>query len=234
MQQPRPLGRGQRGIPLPPQLNAGSRARADEGSEWRRAVTRGVRRVYAVRPPLDTKRKSGVTVIRPRQFWLALLPASVLPVSAIAQVVQLQAPNENELHSAYCVSLLKLQIQFFQNGLTQAEASAKNPTTPSTPGLQELTAKARTEMRENLAKLGAARDRLQAYLLPKMMKLDSAALALAMKRGEADWQAFRVMGDRCGATCSPAKQSSACWSSCVDTALIDRIRACASPTWLPF
>ena len=115
-----------------------------------------------------------------------LLAACAVPASGIAQV-QFQTPNDNELHSAYCLSMLKSEIDLMQKELAKADAGAKSDAAASLPQeLQDYNAKQREQLREVLAKGRAAHERIRAYLLPKIMVLDPAAMGLAMKRGEAD------------------------------------------------
>lgn len=170
-----------------------------------------------------------------------LLAACIPPASAIAQITitEFQTPNDNELHSAYCMSLLSKRIEYTQKGLAQWDAGARSNNPPAPQSTREWSEKQRAEIREDLAKMIAAHDRLKSYLLPKEMVLDPSAMALATKRGEADWREYLAMTERCSAKCSPVPvppedQAKACWSSCSDAALLTRIQNCASPTWLPY
>jgi hypothetical protein len=79
-------------------------------------------------------------------------------------------------------------------------------------------------------------NRLQSYLVPRMGTLDMTALVLAGHRGEADYAELKAMTDRCSLKCGgpPDDKWSACTKSCWDNDLIARVRACTTPTWLPF
>jgi hypothetical protein len=81
--------------------------------------------------------------------------------------------------------------------------------------------------------------RLNLYLLPKLNTLDSVPIAAATNRGYEDVHAFRAMADRCATECAPDQAVpnqtvSSCVSSCQNTDLFKRVKACADPTWLPF
>jgi hypothetical protein len=73
-------------------------------------------------------------------------------------------------------------------------------------------------MHEELAKLQSAKDRIDSYMVPRLMTLEPASMELAMNRGDADWQAFLAQAA----------------AGHVDEGLGARIRACADPNWLPF
>ena len=130
---------------------------------------------------------------------------------------KLQAtPSDNDLRSAYCVAVLKGQIPWVRDQVVAKVDGA--PTDASTPELQQANAKVRTEAHVRLERLLAAQARMAAYLRPRLNTLDSAALLLAMDRGEADWREFQTHPK----------------GAHPDAGLGNRIKACANPNWLPF
>jgi hypothetical protein len=137
-------------------------------------------------------------------------------VQSLAEGKLQATPSDNDLRSAYCVAVLKGQIPWVRD---QAEAKVDGaPTDASPPELRQANAKVRTEAHVRLERLLAAQARMAAYLSPRLNTLDSAALLLAMDRGEADWQQFQTHAK----------------GAHPDAALGHRINACANPNWLPF
>jgi hypothetical protein len=167
-----------------------------------------------------------------RPSLLALFAAylSALSAAAVAQEV---VPTDIELRSAYCVSVVKAEIAFLQREIGRVDAAAKNSPTPE---MQQYAAKMSAEGHEAMPKLAAALNRLQLYLLPSMTTRDPVALMAAMKRGEADFQEVGAMTERCSAKCNalPHDKWPSCYASCTDNDLLERVRACKTPTWLPF
>jgi len=125
-------------------------------------------------------------------------------------------PSDNDLRSAYCVAVLKGQIPWVRDQVAAKVDGA--PADASTPAPQQANAKVRTEAHARLERLLAAQARMAAYLSPRLNTLDSAALLLAMDRGEADWREFQTHAKGVHP----------------DAGLGNRIKACANPNWLPF
>ena len=124
-------------------------------------------------------------------------------------------PSDSDLRSAYCVAVLKGQIPWVrdQQVVAKVDGAAADA---STPALQQANAKVRTEAHVRLERLLAAQARMAAYLSPRINTLDSAALLLAMDRGEADWREFQTHAK----------------GAHPDAGLGSRIKACANPNWL--
>jgi hypothetical protein len=136
------------------------------------------------------------------------------------------SPNDADVHTAYCVPVLKWQIGMIR----QMARSAANPA----PLLHQWVEDARAL----LPQLQALLDRFEAYLVPRTMNLDTSLLVEASMRAESDIQQFDLQSDRCSAQClGPDKGDVAgqrsCWDACVDHGVIERIDACRSPSWLP-
>jgi hypothetical protein len=146
---------------------------------------------------------------------LAVAGLALYAVTSLAAAQQ-ATPSDNDLRSAYCVAVLKGQIPWVRDQVVAKVDSA--PTDASTPELQQANAKGRTEAHVRLERLLAAQARMAAYLSPRLNTLDSAALLLAMDRGEADWREFQTHAK----------------GTHPDAALGNRIKACANPSWLPF
>jgi hypothetical protein len=148
--------------------------------------------------------------------WWGLV---IAPLTAVGLAQSDSLPSDGELRSAYCIPVLKWQI-------TQAKSIA-------------AVANAADGPRNDLPQLESALNRLQLYLLPRIAYRDPVSLMGAQKRGEADTQELESMTQRCSARCLGAdkgnhEQQGACWNSCADSGLIDRMRACRNPSWLPF
>jgi hypothetical protein len=174
----------------------------------------------------------------PTAIVLGLL--GLTPVSA----QQAKAPSDNELRSAYCWSLLNQEIPWYRDQVV-AKADAPPPKLPWADSNRQkskellqaeaeearATEKGRAMAHEELAKLQSAKNRLDGYVLPQVRAAtDITGIAIAMSRGDADWQAF--MAQAKAASAGPAGQSPT--APHVDEALVARIRACADPNWLPF
>jgi len=172
---------------------------------------------------LPITRKPGGNMLRPHWLWLALFLACVGPASA-----QLAVPTDNELRTAYCIPVVKAQIEIENQAIAMAEGQRQSPTPEAQNLVKEIPA-----MREDLAKRQTALDRLQLYLLPKMQALDPIALTAAMHRGDADVLELKASAQRCAAKCTSAPDWNACISQC-NPDLSARVKACANPTWLPF
>ena len=161
-----------------------------------------------------------------------LLPLSLLLlVTAASAQQQYSPPTDNDLRTAYCIPVTK---QFI--GLTQRALSEIHPDKAPTPELKQSLTKAEADLRSGLAKYQANLNRMQLYLLPKLMKLEPLSIAGATHRADEDMQAVAAAAEQCGAKCNPLpeKTEAECYASCPDAALITRIRACGDPNWLPF
>jgi len=163
----------------------------------------------------------------------AALLLSVLSVST-GVTAQQKPPSEDELHSMYCVEVIRAEIDLQRHLISASDAAAASATTPA---VRQQWIDTTSELLQGLAKLEVARYRLQAYMLPRIPALDSFALATAMRQGDADFQESKFAADRCAAECNSAQpasqQPSLCSASCGDKATLSRVSACDKPTWLP-
>ena len=161
-------------------------------------------------------------------LWLSVLSVST-GVGA-----QTQPPSDDELHSMYCLEVIRAEIDLQRHLISASDAAAASA---STPALRQQWIDTSAELLQGLAKLEVVRYRLQAYMLPRIRGLDSSALATAMRQGDADFQESKVVADRCAAECYSAQganqQPLACSASCGDKATLSRVSACEKPTWLP-
>jgi hypothetical protein len=169
--------------------------------------------------------------------WPAKHLAGALLLSALSVstgvAAQQQAPSDDELRSIYCVEVLRAEIDLQHHLISASDAAAASAITPA---LRQQWIDTSAELLQGLAKLEVVRYKLQAYMLPRIRALDSAALATAMRQGDSDFQDSRIIADRCAAECNPAQTSNqqpiVCSGSCGDKALLSRISACDKPTWL--
>lgn len=160
---------------------------------------------------------------RTRNVAVAL---TALLFGSAASAQQERAPTDNELHTAYCIPVVKWGIEADQQLLSQEQHAGVD----TTASQQDLNA------------LQTVMKRLQAYLLPRWMSLDTLAIVGAMNRGKADMKELETAGDRCFRQCGSTLDSAsttpaqaACVSTCANNdPLIARTRACRNPTWLPF
>lgn len=130
---------------------------------------------------------------------LCALP--VFPDNATAQ----QAPSEQELHSLYCVEVLRTEITLQQHMISASSEAAGM----AQPELRAQWIDTSAELLRRLAKLEGALYRLQAYMLPRIPVIDPLVLAAAIRRADADHQ-----------------------ESSGDDAQLTRVSACENPTWL--
>jgi hypothetical protein len=142
----------------------------------------------------------------------ALLLSALSLTTAIA--AQQQQPSDDELHSMYCVEVIRAEIDLQHHLISASDAAAASAITPA---LRQQWIDTSVELNQGLARLEIVRYRLQVYMLPKIPALDSYALATAMRQGDADFQESRAAADRCAVECSP----------------LNRVSVCDKPTWLP-
>jgi hypothetical protein len=146
--------------------------------------------------------------------------AAVLMWLSVATAVAAgpQAPSDDELHSMYCLEVLRAEIDLQRHLISASDAAAASAITPA---VRQQWIDTSAELLQGLAKLEAARYRLQAYMLPRIPGLDSFALAAAMRQGAADFEESKAAAERCAG------------ASCADTAPLNRLSACEKPSWLP-
>ena len=130
--------------------------------------------------------------------------AILLSLMATAASAQGATPTDTDLRSAYCMAVLKGQIPWVRE-----QVGARVDAAPD-----QANAKVRAAAQAWVTKLQTAQNRIAAYLQPRLTTLDSAAMLMAMNRGEADWREFLAKGVN------------------TDEGTGVRIRACADPNWL--
>ncbi|WP_321899143.1 hypothetical protein [Paraburkholderia heleia] len=146
---------------------------------------------------------------------IAVVVCSQLPIAGFAQ--QYQPPNNVDLLAAYCVPILKSQLDFYQNSLAQ----------PSTnPKVDEFTRGLAADTQQNL-------NHVQRYVLPRMEYLDPTALLAASTQGKEDFQRALADTGQCFSTCQNNANAQQCMSSCT-TDTMQRVRRCQKLDWLPF
>lgn len=162
------------------------------------------------------------------RFSIVILFTVLASASTTAQqdAVKDPSPSDADVHTAYCVPVLKWQIGIIRQ-------MAKSPANP-VPLLHQWV----DDARQLLPQLQATLNRFEEYLVPRSMNLDTAPLVAASMRAEADIQQFGLQSDRCSAQCfGPDRgddaQQRSCWDTCVDNSVIERIGACRTPSWLP-
>ena len=169
--------------------------------------------------------------VRGQRLAGALL-LSVLSVSGSA--VAQQAPSGDELHSMYCVEVIRAEIGLQHHLISAADAAASSAPTPA---LRQQWIDTSAELLQGLERLEVVRYRLQTYMLPRISALDSLSLATAMRQGDADFRESRAVAEQCAVECNEprvnSQQSLVCSTSCSDKATLNRVSACEKPTWLP-
>ncbi|HVN46558.1 MAG TPA: hypothetical protein VMT66_15120 [Steroidobacteraceae bacterium] len=125
---------------------------------------------------------------------------------AQAQPPGAQPPSGDELHSMYCVEVLRAEIALQQHMISAATEAAGAAPSP----LREHWIDTSMELLRRLAQLEGTVYRLQLYMLPRIPGVDSLALAAAIRQANADIQES--------------------WRS---ETLLSRAAACENPPWLP-
>jgi len=151
------------------------------------------------------RRSAMWTTKRSFMVWGAVL-LSVPCAFTCNATAQPRAPSDDELRSMYCAEVLRTEITL-QHHMISASSEAAGAGQPELRGQWIDTS---AELLQGLAKLEGALYRLQLYMLPRIRTIDSLALASAIRQANADVQESRS-----------------------NDALLSRMRACESPTWLP-
>jgi hypothetical protein len=133
----------------------------------------------------------------------AVLLLALFSFTATA-TAQERAPSEAELHSIYCVEVLRAEITT-QNHMISATSEVAGEASPAS---REQLISTSSELLQRLAQLEGALRRLQVYMLPRIPGLDARALAAAIRQANADAQGS--------------------WS---DETVLNRVRACENPSW---
>ena len=118
---------------------------------------------------------------------------------------QARPPSGDELHSMYCVEVLRAEIKLQQHLISaSSEAAGLAP-----PQSREQWINTSAELLGRLVQLEGALQRLQLFMLPRIPTIDSIALATAIRQAAADVQES--------------------WTS---EPLLSRAGACENPAWL--
>jgi len=151
---------------------------------------------------------------------------------ATSAAAQQHAPSGDELRSMYCLEVVRAEIDLQHHLISAADTAAASA---ATPALRQQWIDTSAELLQGLATLELVRYRLQTYMLPRIPALDSAALAIAVRQGEADFQDSRAAADRCAVECNPQTMNPppACSAACGSESSLGRLSACYKPTWLP-
>lgn len=137
--------------------------------------------------------------------WSVGCAAVLLSALTGNATAQPRAPSDDELHSMYCVEVLRPEITLQHHLISSSEAAAV-----AQPGLREQWIDTSAELLRQLARLEGALHRLQVYMLPRIRTIDSLALASAIRQANADIH-----------------------ESSSSDAPLSRVRACENPTWVP-
>jgi len=135
----------------------------------------------------------------------AALLSAVSAFTATATAQPEVPPSDEELHSMYCVEVLRTEITLQQHLISASSEAAGM----AQPELRAQWIDTSAELLKRLAKLEGALYRLQAYMLPRIPAVDPLALAAAIRRANAD-----------------VEESSG------NDAQLTRVSACENPTWL--
>ena len=160
----------------------------------------------------------------------AAIVLTLFAATASAQT-QYQPPTDNDLRTAYCIVIVKKYVAIMEAALGEIQ-----PEKATTSELKQSLTKTQAETRDSLANSQANLNRMQLYLLPKLMSLEPLAIAGATHRGEEDWQTVIGAADKCASKCGslPEKQANKCSASCPDAGVVSRLQQCRDPSWLPF
>lgn len=161
---------------------------------------------------------------------MLVLALSALGGNAFAQQ---RVPSDDELHSMYCVEVIRAEIALQQH-LVSASSEAAGTAQPES---REQWLATSAELLQHLAKLEEVLYQLQAYMLPRIPTIDSLALASEIRHAETDIEDSKTISDTCSGECGePARAAfaqqtgtnSPSWSHAT---LLIRVRGCENPTW---
>ena len=159
--------------------------------------------------------------------------ALITCVSSTASAQRL--PTDTELHAAACIPVMHWAVGVETQALAEMRVPADAPKQE-----QDLAAKVRANLTQQLADSQSALARLQAYLLPRLTLLEPVAIAAAQSRGDADVRELTSLTARC-ASCvdqaaakTPTKPDYSACEYCKHPVVQDRLFSCKNPTWLPF
>jgi hypothetical protein len=140
--------------------------------------------------------------------WLVGCGAGLLSALSAtgSATAQPRVPSADELHSMYCVEVLRTEITLQHHMISELSEAAG----VAQPELREQWIDTSAELLQRLAQLEGALYRLQIYMLPRIPTIDSLALASAIRQANADVQES--------------------WNN---DALLLRVAQCENPTWLP-
>lgn len=153
------------------------------------------------------------------------IPLVVLLLMPALGATQAFAPSDVDLKSAYCVRVLRLEVETTRSILAAATDA----------NVKALGEGAIAEVQNNL-------NRVMSYLVPKTY-LDSTGLLAATNRGQVDYAAAIRHGSICAQRCpfpqSGNKVAGDAWTACQTTCAaeepaIGRVSSCSKIDWLPF
>ena len=113
--------------------------------------------------------------------WSVSCAAVLLSAFTGSATAQQRPPSADELHSMYCVEVLRAEITL-QHHMISASSEAAGLAQPE---VREQWLDTSAELLQRLAKLEGAMYRLQVYMLPRIPAIDSIALASAIRRANA-------------------------------------------------
>jgi hypothetical protein len=147
-------------------------------------------------------------------------------------MAQQRVPNDDELHSMYCVEVIRAEITLQQHLISASNEAAGT----AQPESREQWIATSAELLQQLAKLEEVLHQLQAYMLPRIPAVDSLALASEIRHAEADIEDSRTISETCAGECGeparaanpPQPRTDSSWTH---AALLIRVRGCENPTW---
>jgi hypothetical protein len=132
-------------------------------------------------------------------------------------------PSDDELHSMYCVEVLRAEIVLQQHLVSESSEAAGT----AEPAQRALWIDTGAELLQRLERLEGALYQLQLYMLPRIPAVNPLALAGAIRQADVDVQESREDFGHLQFQQTVADASS--WSG---VALLGRVRACENPSWL--
>lgn len=155
---------------------------------------------------------------------MRVLIALLMFVASMAHGQTRSLPTDADLKTAYCITVVKKNIQ-------SLSMNTDPPGSPARNMIDDLLRDRNNELH-----------RLQSYLLPKLPSLDATGLIAASNRGEADSAASLANAQQCGNRCESTLESGKPgdkWVSCIQTCSAEnpaatRVASCRNINWLPF
>lgn len=173
-----------------------------------------------------------------RYTILRILAVAIFTLIPCRVVIAERLPTDTELRATYCIPIVVFDADFYRNTVQHLDGLLKSEEQRilKDPALSRKFQNAKAEMQQGLVDSQSALRRLQLYVLPRMVNLDSTSLLIATKRAKEDVDMIRNKASACVEQCIKSTDSSQCISACVNLGpdITQRLESCRNLSWLPF